>query len=116
MREPAAKALIYTAGFPNSAVKRFVSLLSGNLNFLHWGDTDPEGLAIAAILNELKPLQLYRCDIETCRRQNKNLIKLTENKIKRAHKMLEFESFPFSEELKFTLQNGWLEQEAWIAE
>ncbi len=116
MRESVPHALIYTAGYPNSAVKRFISLLSGNFNFFHWGDTDPEGLAIAAILNEIKPLRLYRCDIEACRKQSNNLKKLTENKIKRAHKMLEFESFPFSEELEFTLQNGWLEQEAWIAE
>lgn len=116
MRESTDQALIYTAGFPNSAVKRFISLLTGNFSLLHWGDTDPEGLAIAAILNDIKPLQLYRCNIAACEKHIKNLKSLNENKLKRAQKMLASHHFPFTKELGFTVKNGWLEQEAWILE
>jgi len=106
-------AAVYVAGFPNSAVKRFLSLLSGQFEILHWGDTDPEGLAIAAILNNIRPLTLYRCRIEDCERLKYALKELSPAKCKRASRLLESSDFPFKKELEFTMHNGWLEQEAW---
>jgi hypothetical protein len=106
---------IYTAGFPNSAVKTFISLLKGEFRLFHWGDTDPEGLEIAAILNKIKPLRLFRCEIKDCQRLSHALKKLNPNKKKRALRILESNDFPFINELEFTKENGWLEQEAWKA-
>jgi hypothetical protein len=36
-----------------------------------------------------------------------------EKKLKRGRKLLALSDFPFRKELEFTLENGWLEQEAW---
>ncbi len=113
IRNHTPAALVYTAGFPNSAVKRFLSLLHGNLNYSHWGDTDPEGLMIAAILNKIRPLKLYRCNIGECLRLSHRLRQLDEKKRRRARKMLAATDFPYGKELEFTMENGWLEQEAW---
>lgn len=113
MRTAPSPALFYTAGFPNSAVKRFLSLITGDIDYFHWGDTDPEGLHIAAILNSIKPLKLYRCNIDDCNRLCQNLIQSDEKKLKRGRKLLALSDFPFRKELEFTLENGWLEQEAW---
>jgi hypothetical protein len=116
-REDLNRALIYTAGYPNTAVKRFVSLLSGDFEFLHWGDTDPEGLEIAAILNGIRPLELFRCDLATCARLKKRLRPLDGRKRSRAEKTLASKGdFPFRDELRLALRSGWLEQEAWIPE
>lgn len=114
MREHDQHALVYSAGFPNSAVKRFISLVAGNVGYFHWGDTDPEGLAIAAILNGIKPLELCRCNAEECTRHRHALRHLDEKKRKRGLKMLESSDFPFRKELEFTLEHGWLEQESWL--
>lgn len=114
MRAHNPTALIYTAGFPNSAVKRFLSLIPEDMDYLHWGDTDPEGLLIASILNCIKPLKLYRCNIEDCTRLSHCLRHLDEKKLKRGRKLLESSDFTFKKELEFTLENGWLEQEAWL--
>lgn len=114
IRENNHQALIYTAGFPNSAVKKFITLLNANIDFLHWGDTDPEGLEIAAILNNLKPLQLYRCGAGEIERLKARLIPLSKSKIKRAHNLLKKPDFKFRKALKLTLEySGWLEQESW---
>ena len=113
IRSPENKALIYTAGYPNSAVKRFIFLFNDKHEFLHWGDSDPEGLEIAAILHKIKPLQLYRCGITDCQRLKSYLKPLTTRKQNRAKKMLEAGNCPFKQALEFTLQYGWLEQEAW---
>ncbi|MCF6176532.1 MAG: DUF2220 family protein [Victivallaceae bacterium] len=108
------KALVYTSGFPNSAVKQFITLLNNKINFLHWGDTDPEGLEIAAILNQIKPLQLYRCGAGEIERLKNYLIPLQGGKFKRAKKMLTAPEFKFIAELEQTIKyNGWLEQESW---
>jgi len=106
-------ASVYTAGFPNSAVKKFISLLSGDFELLHWGDTDPEGLEIAALLNDIKPVKLYRCEVEDCKRLKHALKELDARKYKRAVQLLASYNFPFRRELEFTINNGWLEQEAW---
>jgi len=104
---------VYTAGFPNSAVKSFIALLAGEFELCHWGDTDPEGLEIAALLNNIKPVKLYRCEIEDCKRLKQALKELDERKRKRAMQILQVPTFPFRKELEFTINNGWLEQEAW---
>jgi DNA topoisomerase VI subunit A len=107
-------ASVYTAGFPNSAVKKFISILEGEFELMHWGDTDPEGLEIAALLNNIKPVKLYRCQIEDCKRLQHALKELGARKHKRAVQLLTSYNFPFKKELEFTINNGWLEQEAWM--
>lgn len=116
MRNAESTALVYTAGYPNSAVKRFISLLDREIEYYHWGDTDPDGLAIAAGLNTIKGLRLYRCDLATCQRLRDRLKPLDAAKQDRARKMLAAADMPFSEELGFAIEHGWLEQESWIAE
>jgi hypothetical protein len=117
MRDKAQQALIYSAGFPNSAVKKFISLLNAELELLHWGDTDPEGLEIAAILHQIKSLHLYRCGAGEIERLHHSLIPLSKKKIKRAYKLLNNPAFEFNEVLNLTLNyNGWLEQESWKPE
>ncbi len=114
MRDECKRALIYTAGFPNSAVKKFIKLLDDKIKLLHWGDTDPEGLEIAASLDQVKSLQLYRCGAGEIEKLQHCLIPLSKGKIKRARKLLESPNFRFHEALKLTLNcNGWLEQESW---
>ena len=105
--------LVYTGGFPNSSVKRFLSLLPEQTKILHWGDTDPEGLAIAGMLNRIRPVKLFRCTIDECTKLKSALRPLDDRKRKRAENMLNDPNFPFRAELKFSLEYGWLEQEAW---
>jgi len=113
MRKNPKSVLIYTSGFPNTAVKRFISLLEGDFSLFHWGDTDPEGFLIASTLNKIKPLKLFRCDIEECKRLKLYLRDLDQKKQTKAKKLLQSKDFAFTSELSFSLHNGWLEQEAW---
>lgn len=94
------KTSIYTAGFLNSAVKKSFLFLSATLNFLHWGDTDLEGLETVALLNNIKPMKLYRCGIEECERLKYALKELDPKKRKRAGQMLVSPDFPFRKNWK----------------
>ncbi len=109
------QVLLFTSGFPGSAVRKLYQLLAPQAaHCRHWGDSDPAGLRIAALLHALHPLQLYRCDITTLQRHKEYLLPLSPQQQDNARDILTRQpDFPFAEELCFTLNNGWLEQESW---
>lgn len=114
VRQQPGNAYLFTGGFPNSAVCTIYRLLAPQASrCLHWGDSDPNGLRIASILHAFFPLQLYRCDIETLKRCEQFLLPLTDRQKCVARAMLTPGEFPFQDELRFTLAQGWLEQEKW---
>ena len=110
-------AVIFTSGYPNSAVKKLLSLLKEKREFalLHWGDSDFDGLYIASIINRIIPVKLFRCDLQTLKSRRKKLIKINDQQISyRIQKFLiKNPEFVFKNELLFTIKNGWLEQENW---
>ena len=109
------QCLLFTSGFPNSTVQKTYSLLAPKAAACsHWGDSDPAGLRIAAIMNAIFPLQLYHCDLQTLQQHKPFLIPLTQKQhdICR-HLLTTTANFPFADELIFTMENGWLEQENW---
>jgi hypothetical protein len=110
--------LLFTRGFPGSAVQKLYRLLAPQAaNCLHWGDSDPAGLRIAALLHGIHPLQLYRCDLATLQRCRKDLLPLTQKQENSCLQILSSRpDFPFPEEMLFGLENGWLEQESWRKE
>jgi len=117
VRQQPGEAVLFTGGFPNSAVCTIYRLLAPQATRCrHWGDSDPNGLRIASILHALFPLQLYRCDIETLKRCEQFLLPLTDRQKSGARAMLASGEFPFQDELRFTLAQGWLEQEQWRPE
>jgi hypothetical protein len=115
MRKRANDAILFTSGFPGSAVRKIYELLAPQAaSCFHWGDTDPNGLRIASILNSIYSLELYRCDIETLKLHRKHLLPLTPKQKQTAEFILSNnQKFPFRSEIAFTLENGWLEQESW---
>ena len=114
VRQQPGNGYLFTGGFPNSAVCTIYRLLAPQASrCLHWGDSDPNGLRIASILHALFPLQLYRCNIETLKRCEQFLLPLTDRQKCVARAMLTPGEFPFQDELRFTLAQGWLEQEKW---
>ena len=115
MRQQNKQCLLFTSGFPGSAVQKIYKLLAPKAaTCYHWGDSDPAGLRIAAIMNSIFRLQLYRCDLQTVKEHEPFLIPLTQKqKDICLHLLLTIPNFPFAEELMFTLENGWLEQESW---
>ncbi len=115
MRENQQQGILFTSGFPGSAVRKLYQLLAPQaLACYHWGDSDPAGLRIAALMHDLFPLQLYRCRLETLHSHKHCLLPLTAKQRHAAERLLDDQpGFPFAEELLFTLENGWLEQERW---
>ncbi len=114
VRQQPGEAVLFTGGFPNSAVCTIYRLLAPQASRCrHWGDSDPNGLRIASILHAIFPLQLYRCDIETLKRCEQDLLPLTDRQKSAAMAMLNLGKFPFEDELRFTFAQGWLEQEKW---
>ena len=114
IRENKKFALIFTSGFPNSAVKKILELLKDKKKkVLHWGDSDFNGLYIASIINNIIPVNLWRCDLETLKRKKRKLIRIEDSE--KLYRMEQFviknQDFPFRNELLFTIKNGWLEQE-----
>ena len=115
MRQQPSQCLLFTSGWPGSAVQKIYSFLAPQTaNCYHWGDSDPAGLRIAAIMNSIHPLQLYRCDLATLQNLRSSLIPLSQKQKDICMQLLTTEpNLPFAEELLFTLENGWLEQESW---
>lgn len=117
IREKRPETLLYTRGFPSDAVRAVYALLATQVACCrHWGDSDLAGLQIAAILHRLHPLQLWRCDRMSLGRQKdlQPLIPLTDEQKSKAERFIrKHPNFIFLEELRFTLNNGWLEQESW---
>lgn len=118
MRRQKNQCLLFTSGFPGSAVRKSYSLLAPQASAcFHWGDSDPAGLRIAAIMHSLHPLQLYRCGLSTLHRHQPFLLPLSQKQKDICLDLLmTIPDFPFAEELLFTLENGWLEQESWRSE
>ena len=115
IRENHPGLIIYTAGYPNSAVQRLIRLLDDSkVKIQHRGDSDLDGLIIASILHKISPLRLWRCNIDDLQKQNDRLLLMTAPQKARSEAYLTSHSdFPFKDELQFTLQFGWLEQESW---
>jgi hypothetical protein len=115
MRQQPNNCLLFTSGFPGSTVQKLYSFLAPHAaNCYHWGDSDPAGLRIAAIINSIYPLELYRCDLTTLQDLRSALIPLSQKqKDTCIHLLTTIPDFPFAKELLFTLENGWLEQESW---
>ncbi len=104
--------VLYTAGYPNAGVCQILRLLSAaGLRCLHWGDSDPSGLRIAEQVSRCIPTRLYRCGITDLKNRKSALKPLTEKKKEIGRQILKKDDFPFREELEYTLENGWLEQE-----
>jgi hypothetical protein len=108
-------ALLYTAGYPNSAVRQFLrKLVPLSAPLQHWGDSDPDGYLIAQALEAIHPLRLWRCELCSLQQARERLRPLTGLKLARGRRLLEnHPDFPFATELSFALEHGWLEQEAW---
>lgn len=115
MQQQKNVCLLFTSGFPGAAVQQLYQLLAPQAaSCYHWGDSDPAGLRIAAIMHGLHPLRLYRCDLATLRAHKAQLIALTPNQKDSCFQIVTGQpGFPFVEEVLFTLENGWLEQECW---
>ncbi len=117
IREKRPETLLYSRGFPNDAVCRVYAQLAPQAACCrHWGDSDLAGLQIAAILHRLHPLELWRCDRLSLGRQKDRqpLIPLSSEQKGKVERFIDNRpDFMFIEELRFTLQNGWLEQESW---
>jgi hypothetical protein len=109
--------IIYTQGFPNDAVRTLWRLLYEHVagcRFFHWGDTDYAGLRIAGMLDDIAPLSLWRCSAEEALERRARLRPLSGNECGRARSFLEnYPAFPFAEELKVAIAEGWLEQESY---
>ena len=118
IREKRTDCLLFTSGFPNSAVHRLYALLAPCAReCLHWGDSDPSGLYIASLLYAIHPLSLYRCDLAAIKRHSRHLLPLTARQQERAKTILNtIDAFPFPDELAYTLTSGWMEQEIWQPE
>jgi uncharacterized protein (TIGR02679 family) len=114
VREGCPGTLVYTEGYPNRAVRRLLQLLPSGTTIRHWGDSDLDGLRIAAILAQDRPLHLWRCGLVDLERQREFLIPLSVDASRRARHWLQTHpEFRFRDELAFTLAHGWLEQESW---
>lgn len=107
--------ILYTQGFPNAAVRKLYHLIGEHPNCvrrIHWGDSDPAGLRIAAILHEIQPLELWRCEYDSLVLHRDLMQPLSLSARESGERILAGdENFPFRRELRFTLENGWLEQE-----
>ncbi|WP_337747567.1 Wadjet anti-phage system protein JetD domain-containing protein [Victivallis vadensis] len=109
-------ALVYTAGFPGRAVRRLLAALPQETPLFHWGDGDPEGYEIAAILNRIHPLHLFRCDAENLEQLKVFSSPLPDTKRKRAERLWQTPDFPFHNEIQWILKNNrWLEQESFFS-
>ncbi|MEA3548919.1 MAG: DUF2399 domain-containing protein [Thermodesulfobacteriota bacterium] len=116
LRERTDNVLLFTAGFPNRAVRRLYQLLAPlTAHCRHWGDSDPAGLRIGAILHLIHPLELWRCDLATLKRHKPQLLPIEKSQARAASSILNTDpDFPFTAELAFSLKHGWLEQESWL--
>lgn len=114
VREKNNGLYIYSAGYPNSAVCKVLHLLPENTIIQHWGDSDFDGLRIATIINKIRQVKLWRCSLPELIRHHSTLLPLSSEKQTRANSFLSNNpDFPFVNELKYSIENGWLEQENW---
>ncbi len=113
---PPDSIVVYSGGYPNAAVCRLLQLLhEAGASCRHWGDTDPDGLRIAAHINRYIETTLYRGDTREILRHSNDLKPLKTEQTKRGLDILRTHpEFKFKPELELTLETGcWLEQERW---
>jgi hypothetical protein len=106
--------LVYTAGYPNAAVCRLLRLLhEAGATCRHWGDTDPDGYQIAALIDRYIKTALYRCGTDELLANQAHLKPYSLAQSSRGRQFLTANpQFKFREELELTLElGGWLEQE-----
>ncbi len=110
----ASAVCVYTEGYPNLAVSRVLAhLAAAGLVARHWGDSDLDGLRIAACLARVIPLELYAPDPGAL--AHDRLRPLTAPQRARAQAYLDAHpDFPFRAALAATLQSGWVEQESFF--
>ncbi len=114
IREDARIPVVYTAGFPNAAVRILLEKLPPHVHIQHWGDSDLAGLRIARILGQMHPLSLWRCDLPELQRHRRMLRPTRESDRQIILDMLDACTHTtFAPELRFTAEHGWLEQECW---
>jgi len=114
IREGLPALCIYTAGYPNMVITRLLHLLPAETSIQHWGDTDLDGLRIAAMLHQIRSVRLWRCDLAEVQRHRSVLLPLLPDRLRKAEAFREnHPDFPFLDELAFTIAYGWLEQERW---
>lgn len=116
------RLLIYTAGFPNRTVQKFLSKIaaadSSHAEMWHWGDLDYGGICIFEYLRKtffpnLKP---FRMGVEDFRRYLPFAQPLKEAQSKRLAALLEREEFSAWHALirEILRQGKWLEQEVML--
>jgi len=117
--EQREEIILYTGGYPNAAVCRLLQLISeAGATCRHWGDTDPDGFMIAALLDRYIETSLFRCGIEDIQHHETDLKPLDPVQLQRGWQLLKSQPhFKFREELTHTLEHGyWLEQERWTSQ
>ncbi len=114
IRDAFALPVIYTAGFPNTAVLSLLERLPAGTELKHWGDSDRHGLQIACILARSHPLSLWRCGVAELQRHGDALKPVSAAEKAEIQRLLaQNPTHPFAQELAFTADHGWLEQESW---
>lgn len=106
--------VLYTAGFPNAAVLRLLSLLAdAGFHCRHWGDSDFAGYLIADCVARRIPTTLWQCgidDLSVCPSHHFRPLAPAEHL--RAQTFLASRpDFRYAAEIRFALEKGWLEQE-----
>lgn len=108
------KPALYTAGYPNTAVRTLLKHLAAQgVTVAHAGDTDLDGYRIAAQIGEIAPLTtlLTLSDLKNLPHKA-----LTEPQRLRLEQFIaRHPHFLYTAQLKHTLQHGWVEQETWLA-
>jgi hypothetical protein len=104
---------LYTEGYPNAAVKTLLSQFAQTGAVCHhWGDTDLDGYRIAEQVARCIPTTFMVPPTDTA---PSRLLRLTHEQHRRLQRFIESHpDFPYLDNLRHTLSNGWLEQEQTI--
>lgn len=103
---------VYTEGYPNSSVKRLLSLFAqAGLHAVHAGDTDLDGYRIAEQIGRCIPVEGLALSGDALRRLPRKV--LSDEQHRRLAAFLAAHSdFRYAAELRETLAGGWVEQES----
>ena len=103
---------LYTEGYPNLAVKTLLRHFAGaGLTAQHWGDTDLDGYRIAEQIARHIPVALY-ADASYA---SASFIPLDYTQRLRLEAfIIRHPDFPYLQQLRHTLLNGWIEQEQFL--
>lgn len=103
---------LYTEGYPNLAVKTLLRhFAEAGLTARHWGDTDLDGYRIADHVARHIPVALYADTSHT----PVSFIPLDDKQRVRLESFItRHPDFPYLQQLRHTLLNGWIEQEQFL--